>query len=96
MKMKEKLNGYYNYTVILTYLGMLFGFTGIVYITEGEHSLAIICLMIAGVCDMFDGAVAATKQSPTPASASASLNTKAALISLHSRDRKNAVGGRKS
>ena len=62
MKMKEKLNGYYNYTVILTYLGMLFGFTGIVYITEGEHSLAIICLMIAGVCDMFDGAGAATKQ----------------------------------
>lgn len=62
VKVKEKLNGYYNYTVILTYLGMLFGFTGIVYVTEGEHSLAFICLMIAGVCDMFDGAVAATRQ----------------------------------
>ncbi|BFL48500.1 hypothetical protein C3B58_00300 [Lactonifactor longoviformis] len=62
VKIREKLNGYYNYTVILTYLGMLFGFTGIVYVTEGQYSLAFICLMIAGVCDMFDGAVAATRQ----------------------------------
>ena len=42
------------------------------------------------------GSLSFRRFSPTPASASASLNTKAALISLHSRDRKNAVGGRKS
>lgn len=30
MEEKKKLCGYYNYTVVLTYLGMLFGFTGII------------------------------------------------------------------
>lgn len=26
----KKLNGYYNYTVVLTYMGMLIGFTGVI------------------------------------------------------------------
>ena len=59
---KKRLCGYYNYTVLLTYLGMLSGFTGIVFATEGQLRKAMICLMIAGICDMFDGTVAATKQ----------------------------------
>lgn len=59
---RKKLNGYYNYTVVLTYMGMLIGFTGILFVMEGQYRQAIICLMIAGICDMFDGAVAATKQ----------------------------------
>ena len=42
------------------------------------------------------GSLSFRRFSPPPASASASLNTKATLISLHSRDQKNAVGGRKS
>ncbi len=62
MKTKEKLNGYYNYTVILTYLGMLAGFTGIAFVMEGSYRQAMICLMISGICDMFDGTVAATKK----------------------------------
>ncbi|MCI8327611.1 MAG: phosphatidylserine synthase, partial [Lachnospiraceae bacterium] len=62
MEEKRKLNGYYNYTVVLTYLGMLVGFTGIIYTTEGLYRQAVLCLMIAGVCDMFDGTIAATKQ----------------------------------
>ena len=60
--MKKKLLGYYDYTVVLTYCGMLFAFCGIL-MSIGEHYLdAIICLLLAGVCDMFDGAVAATKE----------------------------------
>lgn len=60
--MNKKLNGYYNYTVILTYLGMLAGFAGIAFVMEGRLRQAILSLMIAGFCDMFDGAVAATKE----------------------------------
>lgn len=59
---KKKLNGYYNYTVVLTYLGMLIGFTGIIYTMEGWYKQAFLCLMIAGICDMFDGTIAATKK----------------------------------
>ncbi|MCU0081155.1 CDP-alcohol phosphatidyltransferase family protein [Extibacter muris] len=62
MEEKKKLNGYYNYTVVLTYLGMLIGFIGIIYTMEERYDQALVALMIAGICDMFDGAVAATKQ----------------------------------
>ena len=54
--------GFYNYTVILTYLGMLSGFTGIVYASSGNLKGALICLVIAGVCDMFDGKIASTME----------------------------------
>ena len=62
MEEKKRLCGYYNYTVVLTYLGMLIGFVGITYTMEEAYRQAVLCLMIAGVCDMFDGTVAATKQ----------------------------------
>lgn len=54
--------GLYNYTVVLTYLGMLAGFTGVTFALNGDIHLALVCLMIAGVCDMFDGKIASTKQ----------------------------------
>ena len=50
--------GFYNYTVILTYLGMLTGFVGIVYTFNGNIRAALFCLMAAGICDMFDGKIA--------------------------------------
>lgn len=52
--------GYYNYTVILTYIGTLFGFAGITYIGSGNLRMALFCLMFAGFCDMFDGKIAST------------------------------------
>ena len=61
MDHRQKLLGYYNYTVILTYTGMLTGFIGIIYAFEGNPFKAVICLMLAGLCDMFDGALASTK-----------------------------------
>ena len=57
--------GIYNYTVILTYLGMLSGFAGILFLLNGNVRGALICLMISGVCDMFDGKVASTKKDRT-------------------------------
>lgn len=65
MEERRRLCGYYNYTVILTYLGMLMGFTGILFVMEAKYREAVICLMISGICDMFDGTVAATKQRDT-------------------------------
>lgn len=59
--MKKKLLGYYDYTIILTYCGMLFGFFGILQAIGRNYWMAAFCLMLAGICDMFDGAVAATK-----------------------------------
>lgn len=60
--MKKKLLGYYDYTVILTYCGMLFAFYGILCVLDQNYLKAALCLMAAGICDMFDGAVAATKE----------------------------------
>ena len=54
--------GFYNYTVILTYLGMLTGFVGIACAYSGNIRGALICLVIAGVCDMFDGKIASTME----------------------------------
>jgi CDP-diacylglycerol--serine O-phosphatidyltransferase len=54
--------GVYNYTVILTYLGMVSGFTGILCIASGDAKTALLCLMAAGFCDMFDGKIASTME----------------------------------
>ena len=58
--------GFYNYTVILTYAGMLAAFSGILAAVNGSPKTALVCLMLAGACDMFDGAVARTRKR-TPA-----------------------------
>ena len=52
--------GFYNYTVILTYVGMISGFIGILRTASGDIRAALLCLMIAGICDMFDGRIAST------------------------------------
>ena len=60
--MKKKVLGYYDYTVILTYCGMLFAFCGILSAIEYRYVDSLICLMLAGICDLFDGTIAATKK----------------------------------
>lgn len=60
--MKKKVLGYYDYTVILTYCGMLAAFIGILRVLAQDYWGALMCLMTAGICDMFDGAVAGTKE----------------------------------
>ena len=53
--------GFYNYTVILTYIGMLIGVFGMTRAMQGDLNGALFCLMLAGFCDMFDGKIASTK-----------------------------------
>lgn len=60
-----KFIGFYNYTVILTYISLFSGVFGIGAAANGRVGLAVICLMFSGFCDMFDGAVARTKKDRT-------------------------------
>ena len=57
--------GFYDYTVLLTYMGFIFGMSGIILAINGQIFPAIICLMFSGLCDMFDGRVARTKKKRT-------------------------------
>ncbi len=54
------LIGFYNYTVILTYLGAAAAVCGIFFSASGYPFWGIICLLFAGLTDMFDGKVAST------------------------------------
>ena len=54
--------GVYNYTVILTYIGMLTGLTCIGFAMGGKLPWALLCLLLAGLCDMFDGKIASTME----------------------------------
>lgn len=57
--MKDLFIGKWNKSVILTYLGLVFSIIGIYFaLYEGKILYALSCLMLAGVCDAFDGTVA--------------------------------------
>ena len=57
--------GFYNYTVILTYLSLCSAVVGITQVFEGRTHYAILCLLISGICDLFDGKVARHKKDRT-------------------------------
>ena len=57
--------GIYDYTVLLTYMNFISGILGIICATKGNIFYAIVLLMFAGLCDMFDGKVARTKKKRT-------------------------------
>ena len=60
LKEHSSLIGYYNYSVIVTYLGLLTGIYGMQLALTGKIRGAIICLLVCGLCDMMDGAIART------------------------------------
>ena len=43
MREKKIMLGFYNYTVVLTYIGMLVGFAGIMQAMEGKFHCALVC-----------------------------------------------------
>ena len=59
--------GYYDYTVLLTYLSLLSATTGIVVALSGGGHPYYGCffLLFSGLCDAFDGKVARTKKTRT-------------------------------
>ncbi len=57
--------GFYDYTVILTYLSLISAVGGITLVTSDHPILATFCLLFCGLCDMFDGKVARAKKNRT-------------------------------
>lgn len=57
--------GVYDYTVILTYISLMVSIGGMLFSLNGDCRMALVCLAISGLCDMFDGKVARTKKDRT-------------------------------
>ncbi len=60
-----KFIGFYDYTVILTYMSLVSGLLGMGFASHERIGAAILCLTVCGILDMFDGAVARTKKDRT-------------------------------
>lgn len=59
--------GFYDYTVVLTYLSLVSGMLGIIICLHGigHPFMGIFLLMFSGLCDTFDGRVARSKKNRT-------------------------------
>lgn len=57
--------GVYDYTIILTYISLMVSIGGMLFSLIGDCRMALVCLAISGLCDMFDGKVARTKKDRT-------------------------------
>ena len=53
-----RLIGFYDYTVILTYISVISAVLGMVCAHRGSFGAAMLCLFLSGFCDAFDGTVA--------------------------------------
>jgi len=60
-----KLIGFYDYTVILTYCSLVSAVLGMTCASRGRFTAAVLCLLVSGICDAFDGTVARTKGNRT-------------------------------
>lgn len=50
----------------MTYIGLFSSVFGITMIFENHETAAFICLLVSGVCDMFDGKIARAMKNRTP------------------------------
>lgn len=57
--------GFYDYTVIMTYISLSVSVFGMTQVVGGRFRTAIVCLALSGLCDMFDGKIARTKKNRT-------------------------------
>jgi len=57
--------GFYDYTVILTYVSLICSVFGMTQAIHGDYKTAIFCLALSGICDAFDGRVARSKKNRT-------------------------------
>lgn len=54
----KKIVGFWNPSVILTYIGMSFAILGMFLAVNEMINFSFICLVLCGICDLFDGMVA--------------------------------------
>ena len=57
--------GFYDYTVIMTYISVVSSMIGIFCAMTDRIATAVCCLAFSGLCDMFDGKIARTKKNRT-------------------------------
>lgn len=57
--------GFYNYSVILTYIGLVSSIVGMTFAISGQPKIAVLCLALSGLCDMFDGKIARAMKNRT-------------------------------
>ena len=57
--------GFYNYTVILTYLSVVSAVLSMILAHKAAFGGAMLCLFLSGFCDAFDGTVARSKKDRT-------------------------------
>ena len=50
---------------MLTYVSLMVSLFGMTLASNGHYKMAIVCLAISGLCDMFDGKIARTKKNRT-------------------------------
>lgn len=65
MQNMKRFIGFYDYTVVLTYLSLISSVFGIMQAIQGHYKIAVFCLALSGICDAFDGRVARTKKNRT-------------------------------
>ena len=65
-KKKKRFIGVYDYTVILTYISLSITVIGMTQAIEKHFKIAIVCLALSGLCDMFDGKIARTRERTEP------------------------------
>ena len=54
----KRIVGFWNPSVILTYAGMIIAVIGMYLASRSRINCSFICLVLCGICDLFDGAVA--------------------------------------
>lgn len=57
--------GFYDYTVIMTYISVVSSMIGIFCAMTDRIATAVCCLAFSGLCDMFDAKIARTKKNRT-------------------------------
>lgn len=57
--------GFWDYTVVLTYVSFASAVLGMVCTMSGNLRWAVFCLAFCGFCDMFDGKIARSKKNRT-------------------------------
>ena len=58
--------GFYNYTVIMTYFSLFLSSVGLCFAIFDHPLAALLCMLMSGVCDMFDGMIARSRKQSTP------------------------------
>ena len=57
--------GFYDYTVVVTYISLVSSILGMFCAIDGRLTLAVSCLAFSGLCDMFDGNISRTNKNLT-------------------------------